>query len=160
MSSEAINDSLLLSRIGCRIEFPPDFSVAASDPDEADVGNVIRGTKWDVTDLPSSNGSSIEDPSSGERSDGILAIEAEDVIRPLPTTRTIFLSWPRPGLVTMGQPQRASICRQRCVRSARSCVTSSNDILASRMDLSTWKQFWMKWLGVNFTNPLAQNTLS
>jgi hypothetical protein len=92
MSSEAINDSLLLSRIGCRIEFPPDLRGAASDPDEAEVGNVIRGTKWEVTDLPSSNGSSKEDPSSGERSDGILAIEAEDVMRPLPTTLTIFLS--------------------------------------------------------------------
>ena len=86
-----MRDSLLLSRIGCRlglIDFSVDNDGAVTE--DVNVGPLVE--KCEDIDRPSSNGSSLEDPSSGEMSGTILAMEADEVIRPAPTVLIMFLS--------------------------------------------------------------------
>ena len=137
-ASSTRRDSLLLSRIVCRVEDLPDFSVNNDGIVTDDVSVALAVEKCDAaTDRASSKGSSLDDPSSGERSCKIRVPDADDAIRPPTTFFTIDLRCPKPGFVVIGQPQRASICRQRWVRSDKSWVTSRRDFLASRIDLST-----------------------
>jgi hypothetical protein len=81
--------------MGCRLGLI-DLSVDNDDVVAEEVNVGPRDAKCEeielTTDRPSSNGSSLEEPSSGEMSDTILAMEAEDVIRPAPTVLIMVFS--------------------------------------------------------------------